>query len=254
MIDVKELAGVAMNARGQLSDAIPDPQVTLAALAFANELGSLLWRMQAGQDVSRSTVDRATKLLAVQMRTDSRFKRRKFTGLDREQKRERNAGRRYVRETADIVERFAARVILEWVFERCGVCSGRGKLGLTDTAIRQSSKCATCGGSGRQLVDEERIPFAAGLNGPLVLREYEPCSACNGLRRTFSRSKSERTQLCPHCRGTCIEPINHPERARALGVDSHVYEKHWRDPFAAMLDYLDQVDERASRAVTRQRR
>ncbi|MEJ0003450.1 MAG: hypothetical protein WDN30_07720 [Pararobbsia sp.] len=78
MIDTKELAGVAMNARCQLSDSQPDPQVTLGALAFADDLGRLLWRMKYGQVIRRDVVARATVLLALCIRQDERFKRGKF--------------------------------------------------------------------------------------------------------------------------------------------------------------------------------
>lgn len=38
MIDLMERAGIAMSVRGQFTDPIADPKVTLGALAFANDL------------------------------------------------------------------------------------------------------------------------------------------------------------------------------------------------------------------------
>lgn len=37
MIDLMERAGIAMSVRGQFTDPIADPKVTLGALAFAND-------------------------------------------------------------------------------------------------------------------------------------------------------------------------------------------------------------------------
>ncbi|WP_334017764.1 phage tail sheath C-terminal domain-containing protein [Burkholderia gladioli] len=48
MIDLKERAGIAMSVRGQFTEPIADPKVTLGALAFANDLGRMLVRIQAG--------------------------------------------------------------------------------------------------------------------------------------------------------------------------------------------------------------
>jgi hypothetical protein len=254
MIDVKELAGVAMNVRGQLADSIPDPQVTLGALAFANELGSLLWRIQAGQDITRSTVTRTTFLIANIIRLDERFKRGKFSGLDREQRRERNAGHPHLKSSRDIVERFAYRVLVEWTAVHCVVCDGRGKLGLRNKSKPRPLLCDVCDGTGKQVASEKRIPCETARDGVLVRREYEPCSACNGLRRTYLPSESERTQACSHCSGTGFEPVNHAARALALGIPIQLYEKRWLARFDPMLDHLDRVDERAARAVRRQRR
>lgn len=96
MIDLMERAGVAMNVRGQFSDPIADPKVTLGALAFANELGSALVRIKAGQQATPALVRRVTLLLAQMIRTSGRFKRSKYTGMTRTGLREYRGGRRSI--------------------------------------------------------------------------------------------------------------------------------------------------------------
>lgn len=254
VIDVKEMAGIAMNVRGQLADSIPDPQVTLGALAFANDLGRLLWRMKYGQVIRRDQVSRATALLAVRIRQDERFKRGKFSGLDRAQRRARDAGMPYTRDGDDIIAKFAGRLIREWTVDQCLVCTGTGKLGRRDVRVPHPIHCVVCSGTGRILADEYMIPFAAGLRGPLVYRDYDRCPACNGMRRVPSKATHELTQICPHCGGTAREPVDHAARALALGVSLEVYRKRWSAWFERMLAVLDQIDGAAGDVVRAQRR
>ncbi|KHJ61194.1 hypothetical protein [Burkholderia glumae] len=161
MIDVIERAGVAMNARGQFSDSTADPKVTLGALAFANELGRLLVRIKAGQQATPAMLRRATLLVAQMMRTTRRFRRGKFTGLTRDERRELRAGHCVERANADIIERFARRLIDEWTNDRCRNCEGQG-------VVRRAGRCICpeCGGSGRRPIDDAARAQALGL--PLV--------------------------------------------------------------------------------------
>ncbi|BEH25106.1 hypothetical protein GTC050_23580 [Burkholderia pseudomallei] len=78
MMDLMERAGIAMSVRGQFTDPIADPKVTLGALAFANDLGRSLFRIKAGQQVTRESIRHATLLLAQMIRTSGRFKRSRF--------------------------------------------------------------------------------------------------------------------------------------------------------------------------------
>jgi len=259
MIDVKEQAGIAMNVRGQLSDPIADPQVTLGALAFANDLGRLLWRMKYGQDVRQSGLHRATLLLANRIRHAGKFERAKFTGLDRAARRDRDAGKRVEREKADIVERFARRLIIEWVVDLCTHCEGRGVIGRSGrcrTMVVEEAQCATCSGSRFVCISEERIPFAAGANGkgPIVYREYERCSACNGRGNVRIEREVKRIgrQICPHCGGSGRYPVDAAARALALGVTLDVYRNQWERYFVGMLAVLDKVDSSAADTVMRQ--
>ncbi|WP_244126473.1 phage tail protein [Burkholderia gladioli] len=115
MIDLKERAGIAMSVRGQFTEPIADPKVTLGALAFANDLGRMLVRIKAAQQAKPETIRRATLLLAQMMRTSGRFKRGKFSGLKRDERREQRAGGVVERVQVDVIERFALRLIDEWV-------------------------------------------------------------------------------------------------------------------------------------------
>jgi hypothetical protein len=257
MIDLKEQAGVAMNVRGQFSDPIADPQVTLGALAFANDLGRLLWRMKYGQDVKRAGLNRATLLLAKRVREPGKFDRSKFTGVTRAaEKTAALTGKKVERLASDIVERFARQTIIEWIADVCVACegrgvSGRGKVGVT----LQRVVCPTCAGSRRTCYDEYRIPFAARSNGrgPMVFREYERCVHCNGagVIEVEVASKSAGRQICGECRGTGRRADDHAARARVLGVPLEQYHARWKPHFHAVHALLDALDGAANDTVRR---
>lgn len=255
MIDLKEQAGVAMNVRGQLSDPIADPQVTLGALAFASDLGRLLWRMKYGQDVKRAGLNRATLLLASRIRHDRHFKRAKFTGLTRAARHDRNAGRAFEREWADTIERFARAAIVEWVADQCPTCEGRGVVGRGDEVPTVETTCTFCQGARYVCVDELRIPFAARRDGrgPMVFREYARCGECNGLGRVRVALTGKRIgrQICPNCQGSAKRVPDHAARAIALGVPIARYRAHWQPLFHGVLAMLDAIDASANDTVRR---
>lgn len=247
MIDLKEQAGIAMNVRSQLGESAGDPQVTLAALAFADDLGRLLWRMKYGQEVKRAGVQRATLLLASRIRWSGKFARKKFTGLDHEANRARRSGVKVERAMSDIVQRFARRVIVEWVADLCPCCDGRGVMG---RAERQSAplmvevNCETCDGRRAVVISEERIPFAHNGRYPIVYREYERCGTCNGegKLRIEQKTRGNGRQICTACDGTGRYAVDDAARAAALGVSLGIYRAHWASHFRGMLALLDRID------------
>ncbi|MEX3915988.1 hypothetical protein AB4Y43_07045 [Paraburkholderia sp. BR10872] len=256
IVDLKEQAGIAMNARGQLSEPIADPQVTLGALAFANELGRLLWRMKYGQDVRRSGLHRATLLLAKRLREPGRFDRSKFTGVTRAaEKAAAKTGKKVERQISDIIERFARQAIIEWVADLCAACDGRGVTGRGKALAVERIGCPTCGGQGRVCVDEYSIPFAASRNGrgPMIFREYERCPQCHGAGNIVVEisAKGAGRQICGVCGGTGRQPEDHAARARALGVPMAQYRSHWEPYFHAVHALLDALDGAANDTVRR---
>lgn len=253
MIDLEEQAGSAMNVRGQFSDArVSDPQVTLGALAFANELGRLLWRMKYGQDFrlrdseGRTTMRRATLLLANCVRDGVRFNRVKFTGLDQSGRRDRNAGKKYERATSDVMERFAHRVIIEWVDDRCPRCDGRGEIGRVAMVCSERIVCAACHGARFICVDEHRIPFAARPDGkgPIVYREMERCEKCHGVGHVAAGIAAKRTgrQICPDCQGNSGRADDHVARAHVIGVTLRQYNAHWSHQFERVRALVEAID------------
>ncbi|NIF80151.1 hypothetical protein F3J20_22615 [Paraburkholderia sp. Cy-641] len=259
MIDLKEQAGIAMNARGQLSDSIADPQVTLGALAFANDLGRLLWRMKYGQDVRRSGLNRATLLLAKRVREPDKFNRSKFTGVTRAAERAAAVkGKKVERMTSDIIERFARQVIVEWIVDLCVACDGRGVSGRGKHVTLRRIVCPTCGGDGRVCCDEYSIPFAARFDGrgPMLFREFERCPQCHGRGSVDAEvaSKSAGRQICGECHGTGRRPEDHASRARALGVPLNQYHANWKSYFHAVHALLDALDGAANDTVQRRMR
>lgn len=256
IVDLKEQAGSAMSVRSQLGESTGDPKVTLAALAFASDLGRLLWRMKYGQDVKRAGLQRATLLLAGRIRQPGRFARSKFTGLTHAQRRQQQKGVPVEREQADIIERFARRVIVEWIDDACPECSGRGTIGRGELRRTSWATCKTCQGTRRICTGEERIPFAARRDGkgPIVVRHYERCAVCAGIGRVVVEWQDKRggRQICPDCGGCGKRAPHEPGRARALGVSLDHYRAHWAPLFHGVLAMLDAADGRAEDTVRRQ--
>ncbi|RQR47453.1 hypothetical protein DIE19_34585 [Burkholderia sp. Bp9126] len=256
MIDLMERAGVAMSVRGQFTDPIADPKVTLGALAFANDLGRLLVRIKAAQQAKPEMIRRATLLLAQMMRTSGRFKRGKFSGLTRDERREQRAGNAVERANVDVIERFALRLLDEWVNDQCVTCEGRGVIRRSPEQPKATMRCLVCAGRGKVCVSEERIPFFHGRNGPLVFREYEGCDVCNGMGRTKMAAPAtiQGRHICPDCGGAGKRPIDDAARAQALGVTLKEYRRNWSWRFHDMLGLLDAVNASVSDTMRRQLR
>ncbi|MGU7780441.1 hypothetical protein [Burkholderia sp. PU8-34] len=256
MIDLKERAGIAMSVRGQFTDPIADPKVTLGALAFANDLGRLLVRIKAAQQAKPEMVRRATLLLAQMMRTSGRFKRGKFSGMKRDERREQRAGNAVERANVDVIERFALRLLDEWVNDQCVTCEGRGVIRRSPKLPQVTTRCLVCAGRGKVCVSEERIPFYHGRNGPLVFREYEGCGVCSGMGRVTLTPTSDvkGRHICSDCGGTGKRPIDDAARAQALGVTLKEYRRNWSWRFHDMLGLLDAVDGSVSDTMRRQLR
>lgn len=256
MIDLDERVGVAMSVRGQFTDPIADPKVTLGALAFANDLGRMLKRIKAAQQVTPETVRRTTLLLAQMIRTSGRFKRGKFCGLKREEMREKRSGQTVERSKADIIDRFALRLLDEWVNDRCGECKGRGIVRGAPISLAVTVKCGVCAGKGKICVFEERIPFFHGRNGPLVFREFDSCGECSGMGRLESRSTphAKGRRICSRCTGSGKRQVDEAGRAQVLNVGLMEYRRNWHSRFHDMLVLLDSADSSASNTVRKQLR
>ncbi|WP_414451494.1 hypothetical protein AB4851_22385 [Burkholderia sp. 22PA0099] len=244
MIDLKERAGIAMSVRGQFTDPIADPKVTLGALAFASDLGRLMTRIKAGPHPTPEMVRRASLLLAQMIRTSGRFKRGKFSGLKREELREQRAGQAVERAKFDIVERFALRLLDEWVNDQCIECEGRGVVRRARGIRNITPRCVTCVGAGKICVSEERIPFFVGRNGPLVFREFDPCDDCGGMGRVAPASiiDAQGRRICPVCSGSGKRQADEASRAHSIGVSLAEYRNNWSWRFHDMLALIDNVD------------
>lgn len=256
MIDLMERAGIAMSVRGQFTDPIADPKVTLGALAFANDLGRLLVRIKAGQQATPATIRRAMLLLAQMIRTSGRFKRARFTGYTRDERREQRAGQAVERSNVDIVERFALRLLDEWVNDQCVECEGRGVVRRARVVATTAQTCSVCAGTGKVCVSEELIPFFEGRNGPVVFREYEPCDDCGGMGRIAAPlvSDAKGRHICPVCSGSGKRQVDEAGRAHALGVSIADYRRNWSWRFHDMLALLDSVDGSVSDTMRKQLR
>lgn len=240
MEDLREQIASAMNPRGQLADPVAQPQMKLGALAFADDLGRMLWRLKYGQDTTPQTVRRAALLLAKRAR-----------GMKRLRRGHRQSWRAAEADhgDGDLLDRLAARAIAEWVNDRCPSCAGRGRVG-GGGIIRDRMDCPTCLGA-RTVVWEERIPFA---EPGLVLRWSERCDDCNGLGAIAAKGRLQRMGMCRDCGGTGRARRSDADRAAALRLPLETYRRHWGEVLAGMLAVLDAFDGDTENVVSRQLR
>ncbi|SDV47927.1 DnaJ-like cysteine-rich domain-containing protein [Chitinasiproducens palmae] len=252
MIDFRERAGIAMSTRGAFTDATPDRKVTLGALAFANELGRLLWRMKYGQDVKRAGIARASLLFSESLR-NSRPVSRTRHGRNRLLL---SSSDRSGPQHGEVYDRLAAAVLDEWVNDRCPTCKGRGTVGGKEaSASARVETCAVCDGAG-VLIDEHLIPFAAHPegSGPLIYRVRSACPCCDGTGKAVARTTIPHRQICPDCNGTGTRPVNRALRARHLGLPLRTYEHVWHTRFESALTMLDNLDALVNDTMRQQHR
>jgi len=111
-----------------------------------------LVRINAGQEAKPATIRKATLLFAQMIRLSGRFKRGRFTRLKRDERRDQRAGHEVEPAKVDIVERFALRLLDEWINDQCVRCEGRG-------IVRRDGRyiCLDCAGPGKRPIDEQRV-------------------------------------------------------------------------------------------------
>jgi transcription elongation factor Elf1 len=244
LIDLKEQAGVAMNVRGQLSDPAGDFKVTLGALAFADELGRLLWRIKYGEQLSG--LHRAALLLGDTIRKSGKFSRSQPSRVKRSVKANRLHPKE-VQEARDVIDAVACRALHEWLHPECMECKGRGILSGAVRELGASAvTCKSCGGSGENVI-ELFGPFLGRAVVPYAIRTVPKiaiarCDPCHGRGVLVPKRKSKATHVCKRCGGGGREPVNDAARARALGISLDQYHRGWPLYFDALRQLLEQID------------
>jgi len=188
-------------------------------------LGGLLLRLKLGAD--GSVAREAAMLLEHWVRHQRAFRRWKL-----------RQGR------GDLVQNFVRQCLDEWLFPTCTECHGRQLVGLDrGEIVERRVRCARCRGAGWLNEKTKRG------------RVNKDCHACGGKgARTIAKVRQRKTEQCPRCKGTGQRIASSAERARALGLDVRVYERHWEKRFtwlAAGLDRLDLVEKRSLQSQLR---
>ncbi len=190
-VDVRERVAVAMSVRGQLDDGGADMETTIGALAVADELGRVLWRIRYGEISRASGFDRAVSLLVKRLRS---------------QKRSRNQwgwGAAARAPGGDIFVKLGTRVVWEWLGDRCGECHGMIVSGLPDESHPLGERaycCAHCHGTGRRRYPDAERACALGLSLVTYREHWAPrLLAALALLDSFDGSveTTVRAQLSP---------------------------------------------------------
>ena len=244
--DVLERAGIALSVGsdpdlvGALAYAQTNPNAEehevrdIAEIDARTELGSQLVRLKLGGDAS--VASRVTLLLERWVRHQRAFRRWKL-----------RPGR------VDMVTRFVRQCLDEWLFATCTECHGRQLVGLDrGEIVERRIRCVRC--AGRGWLNE--VPRYTHKSPTMIgFKVRSDCRMCGGGGwRTVSRVRQRKTEQCGKCKGTGLRIAASAERARALGVDVRVYEKHWEWRFgwlAASLDRLDHIERRCLQSQLR---
>jgi len=127
-----------------------------------------------------------------------------------------------------LLERFTRQGLAEWLFPVCQECHGREVLGMDRGEIKEKRiSCSACKSAGRQRVGN-------------VMRQ---CGGCAGFGwRTKRKVMTTKARMCDRCNGTGHHRVSDAERSIALGVDLHVYQKHWARRFSWLADAFDRID------------
>ncbi|SDV48693.1 DnaJ-like cysteine-rich domain-containing protein [Chitinasiproducens palmae] len=176
-IELVEQVAVAMNPVGQLADGVGDAAMKLAALARVDEVAALLVRLKHGQQRSRASLSRAVFLLARAERSAARFKRGKYRSFKQQFRDPRVAT--VDAPMADIVERFVAAALSEWIDDVCDHCQGRGLIHLgkrereDGEGARLTRVCPACNGSKRRRHTSAERAKAMGIDRGLFEAHWQ---------------------------------------------------------------------------------
>ena len=144
MADVRKLLATALQST-DLSDN-PNEETALdriLAMAHADALGSLLWRLRLANDAR--SFKPAVFLLMKRMRRKA--------------------------EPLPMLEKIASAAIMEWLDDLCRTCGGRGNIVPKDSPVATHA-CTVCEGTGRRRHTDFARGRALGL-GPDVARKWE---------------------------------------------------------------------------------
>ena len=138
-VDLRQLVAAALHSSDLGDDPTREtPLDRILAMAHADRLGGLLWRLRLANDAAAFAP--ATLIVSRRLRR----------GTDR-------------RSRAEIFDRVAARAVQEWLDDLCRVCLGRGKLVAKDTPVA-THVCVRCSGTGRRRHSDAERARAIGLS------------------------------------------------------------------------------------------
>lgn len=234
MINLRKALGVAVNS-GSLAINEEERAVDrVAALAFAEELGSLLWRVKYGDQRHFVELIGGAGGSSVMARIMAKLEQ----WLRRREKRWAAKGR------GELFPLFVRLVLADWLSDRCGACHGRGMLGVERALVRTIRElCPACSGSGYTLRTTR-----SGRTLQIV------CKRCCGNRSiSLQREKErEKPRSCPACSGMGQAVLTPAMWASLLNVSVNDWMEHWDKPMLRLRDYLRAVDKRTAAQVKQQ--
>ena len=196
---LKESVGTSVNSINLASDTLREhPVDRVAALARADALGSALWRLKVGGDMTM--LKRAVALLALRARAQDKPPLGEWT--------RHPSGHLLV---LDICE----RIINEWLQDKCPKCKGRGRTGMgKGTVVNAMADCPMCSGAGRMPHIGRITLLLMGMgtrDGSEVAIETVPCGSCDGkgkvpLEKTVKEASLGK--VCTQCQGSRRRRIN----------------------------------------------
>ena len=235
MINLRETLGVAVNT-GSLSIDEDHERAAdrVAAMAFSEELGSLLWRAKYGgqrryrEVTGGGSGPAALDRIAMRLEHWLRAREQRWPAKRR----------------GELFPWFVRLVLAHWLNDKCAACLGRGMLGVERMSLKSERlRCPQCAGRG-----------AMPRTTPCGHRLETICTRCCGNRSisTVREIDSEKPRPCPACNGLG-QAIWTPQMwAAQLGVTTEVWLKTWEKPMLRLRDYLNAVDKRTAQRIKAQ--
>lgn len=254
---LRETVGCAVNSSNLKSDDLKEGAVDrVASMARADALGSALWRVKVGGDMS--ALAPAALLLSHRVANSEEFPE---WGMDDHLK----------------LLRICKRVLNEWLQDKCTQCKGRGRTGMGKGKVEQGSvACQVCNGSGRvahvgqisaQLLATGKATYGRHyrFKGQVrtkaqtiemkpddVIPQTRPCLTCAGvgkIKTEKSIKEASLGKLCGRCEGSGRARINGAERAKVVGVSRQAYWQVWDARFMAIRQLLAEADGEAGEDI-----
>jgi hypothetical protein len=149
-----------------------------------------------------------------------------------------------------VLDCFVRQSLAEWLYPVCQVCSGREALGTArGEVVQRRVRCTRCEAKGWLMVAPKESKSGARHK---VRRD---CLSCNGRGwNTLTRVRQEKARECYACMGTGRQRPNDAERARVLGLEHRIYQRHWQRRFDWLAAGLDRLDRLVKRSLQMQMR
>jgi hypothetical protein len=139
---------------------------------------------------------------------------------------------------------FVRLVLVDWLYDKCVSCHGRGMLGVERTTLKSVRlRCPQCAGRGYTRHVTPRGHLLETI-----------CRRCCGNRTiaVWREVEREKPRTCPACNGLRIALLTPAMWAALLGIAPDEWLRHWEKRMLRLRNLLMQVDQRTALHLAQQ--